>query len=89
MARAIPREGDCSTLARFGVWSFAWADTGEPERAAAGFWEIYHNTPVSTLLLRAHLERFEKAQTLYRYQGATNQSWVYLDNAAERIEPRP
>src|SRR5450759_3969459 len=85
----LPPQGDCSTLARFGVWSFAWAEPGEPERNPAGFWEIYGKQIVSTLILRAHLERFEEARTIYRYQCATVQSWAYIDNAAERYRAAP
>ena len=73
--------GDCSGLARLGVWSFYF---GDPERAPVypPYWrEVVEGDSVSAIALRRHTERFEKGELLASHSGPTDPSWAFTETA--------
>jgi hypothetical protein len=80
-----PLSGDCTGLARFGVWSLHLGDPSGLTRCPPYWREVYDKDPISAVVLQLHSERFENAKVLHRYVAATQQGWSFTRNAVEPL----
>ena len=70
-------KGDVLNVGRLGIWSYHHGDNQNFRGLPPGFWENYHNEPVTGITLQVLCEDLDGGKVLYRAFTKTNNVYVY------------
>jgi hypothetical protein len=78
-----PLAGDCSSVARLGLWAFHLGDPSAPVSNPPYWREVVSRQHVAEIALLRYRDNFERAEVIASHQAPTQLEWRFTLNAAQ------